>query len=1003
MRRLLVIFLFLAGFDLSAQTTDWVISFGGPDSDKGISIGCDSLGFIYGSGYYNNSATFGTITLENDPLSSSGNNKENYVFKMDSLGNVLWAIPGGNQEWGCCDDRALGMHVTPGGDVFLTGTFWSSYYLGVRGAPGTINVPGNQLNAHDNSLLAKIDTDGNPVWVIGFGGDNTSGGCPYPVTDADDHSYDVKVDNDGFIYVTGFFSGFDADFDNFSITNPDWDVDCEPMGYIGKLDPNGNWMWVDKFDGIKDQRGSRDNRLAIDQFSNIYVVGGFQGTANYGPYSITSNGEWDAFIFKMDKDGNWLWAEGIGSNKTDRANSIAIDVCNDIYITGEYRNPMVFPGANASNGSDTLSHKQKRDIFVAKMNNQGDWKWAKRARSQGTDKPYQMSVDANKQVFLGGVTKDTLVFNDSLSIGPQIPGDTTASAWVAQLDGSTNTGDWVWAKLAGTDEDDDDRTGDICPDGFGNVYAIGFYEEDADFDGTILNSLGRKDIFVWKMSMTPMPPFTYNNTYEAIFTDSMVFNVADTGVFTYPSIVLDGCDTTFVDSIVHQRLGVRVVFSINDLSTSTTIIVDGTVLSVFPESIDYYLEDNVNISCAIDPLYAFTSWSSNTITINPNAFSEVASFNATASDTIILNIYKKPTIVYEVVPAGTATTIDINSITTSVFPHSETYFNDETITLSANIDPDYYFIEWQYDSITMLNGNALINSFVSEHNDVVKLITEVKPPLEAFISGNDSICSNSSVPAEVKVSFSYGAEPYTFIYAIDGVNQPPVPQTFINPYIIPTYQPGTYTLTSFSDAQELGSVSGSAIVTVNTAPEALFTTETDTLSVLFPLLKLNDITQGDIVEWNWDFGDNTINEVVQNPSHTYQDTIGMYQISLIVTDNLGCVDTATRNIWISDEYWMYIPNAFTPDNDGVNDVFCLQHHGIREETFNFHIYDRFSNLVYSTDEVEKLECLLNSNGWDGRHYETGNDLPMGAYIFEVYFQDFEGWKHQERGHLYIVR
>ena len=78
----------------------------------------------------------------------------------------------------------------------------------------------------------------------------------------------------------------------------------------------------------------------------------------------------------MDKDGNWLWAEGIGSNKTDRANGIAIDVCDDIYITGEYRNPMVFPGANASNGSDTLSHKQ-RDVFVAKMNNQGQWKWAK--------------------------------------------------------------------------------------------------------------------------------------------------------------------------------------------------------------------------------------------------------------------------------------------------------------------------------------------------------------------------------------------------------------------------------------------------------------------------------------------------------------------------------------------------------------------------------------------------------------------------------------------------
>ena len=177
---------------------------------------------------------------------------------------------------------------------------------------------------------------------------------------------------------------------------------------------------------------------------------------------------------------------------------------------------MIFPGANASNGTDTLSHKQKRDIFVAKMNNQGEWKWAKRARSKGTDKPYQMSVDQNKQVFLGGTTKDTLVFNDNLSVGPQITGATTASAWVAQLDGSTNTGDWVWAKLAGSDTDDDDRTNDICADRFGNVYAVGFYEDLAHFDDTILDASGRrKDIFDWKKSMPP-GSFTYNNQYNNV-------------------------------------------------------------------------------------------------------------------------------------------------------------------------------------------------------------------------------------------------------------------------------------------------------------------------------------------------------------------------------------------------------------------------------------------------------------------------------------------------------
>ena len=58
---------------LTAQTTDWVQSFGGVENDKGISIGTDSLGFIYVSGYFNTSATFGSITLSNSP--ASGRNK----------------------------------------------------------------------------------------------------------------------------------------------------------------------------------------------------------------------------------------------------------------------------------------------------------------------------------------------------------------------------------------------------------------------------------------------------------------------------------------------------------------------------------------------------------------------------------------------------------------------------------------------------------------------------------------------------------------------------------------------------------------------------------------------------------------------------------------------------------------------------------------------------------------------------------------------------------------
>ena len=125
----------------------------------------------------------------------------------------------------------------------------------------------------------------------------------------------------------------------------------------------------------------------------------------------------------------------------------------------------------------------------------------------------------------------------------------------------------------------------------------------------------------------------------------------------------------FINSVVHQRLGFRVVYTLNDLSTTSSITVDGQVISAFPFSADYYIDSPVNISSTIDPLYGFTSWSSNSVTISPSNVSPNASFNVTSSDTIMLNIYKKPTIIYDVFPAGTTTTIDINGINTSVFPN----------------------------------------------------------------------------------------------------------------------------------------------------------------------------------------------------------------------------------------------------------------------------------------------------------------------------------------------
>jgi gliding motility-associated-like protein len=388
----------------------------------------------------------------------------------------------------------------------------------------------------------------------------------------------------------------------------------------------------------------------------------------------------------------------------------------------------------------------------------------------------------------------------------------------------------------------------------------------------------------------------------------------------------------------------------------------------------------------------------------PTANSPIASFSVSNNDTIRLNLYQKPIIIYDIDPPGTTTSININGTVrlASEFPLSIPVFIDDLNTINPIIDPLFSFNSWQTNSNLLLNGGLPNNSFYGEYNDSVILNIS---QLSAFISnvsgvGVMNVCSNEE--DSIKVYFSNGIAPYSFVYAINGVNQTAIP-TSKNPHYIKVTETGTYTLTYFSDFISTSNVmNGSVEVVVTDKPTAIFSTDADTMSILYTTLKLQDLSEGNIVSWYWDFGDGTYS-YDPNPYHSYDKQLGIYQISLIATDDRGCRDTTSKNIWISDDYWMYIPNSFTPDNDGINDLFCLTHHGIREATFHFNVYDRFSNLVYATEKIADLECFLNENGWDGKHYKTGNDLPMGAYIYQMYYQDFDGWKHQESSEIIIIR
>jgi gliding motility-associated-like protein len=275
----------------------------------------------------------------------------------------------------------------------------------------------------------------------------------------------------------------------------------------------------------------------------------------------------------------------------------------------------------------------------------------------------------------------------------------------------------------------------------------------------------------------------------------------------------------------------------------------------------------------------------------------------------------------------------------------------------------------------------------------------------AFISANERICDNAGF-AIVKIDFQ-GNPPFTFIYAINGIEQASI-TTYNKKYCISTKIDGIYTLKSFRDAFHQGDMNGSGEVTVVSAPTAIIHLLSDTLSVLYPQADFISQSLGSIIEQKWNFGDNSDELIEYNPHHIFpvdQFGIGisaLYESSLIVTDDMGCSDTTKHQVWVRQEYYMYMPNAFTPDGNDINDKFCIDYHAIREQSFLFKVYSSIGELIYQTTNPLELNCKMEA-GWDGKHYKTKNYLPSDTYIYEIYYQDFEGWKYDEYGSIILIR
>ncbi len=340
--------MFVAKFD-GAGNFLWARSWGGADIEGVEGLAIDGEGNIYTGGYFYGPVDFdpgpGTFLLTPSPTAG-------FISKLDADGDFIWA-----RHIGSSSIRDVA--VDGDGSVYATGSFSGTADFD----PGSGDYPLTAVGSGD-IFVVKLDSDGNLGWARQMGGDNSEDGLG------------IAVDGSGNVLTTGDFRGtvdFDPGDGVFDLTP----TAGSPGGgdvFVSKLDGDGNFVWARQMGGPDHERGWS---VAVDGDGNVVTTGHFDGVADFDPgaavFNVTSAGEEDVFVSKLDSAGNFVWARRIGGTDIDSSYGVAVDENGSVYTTGSFRRAVDFdPGSGVFNLSAVLG----ADGFVSKLDSAGNFVWA---------------------------------------------------------------------------------------------------------------------------------------------------------------------------------------------------------------------------------------------------------------------------------------------------------------------------------------------------------------------------------------------------------------------------------------------------------------------------------------------------------------------------------------------------------------------------------------------------------------------------------------------------
>ena len=447
----------------------WAIRGGGVGDDSNVGI-CGFNKSIYTAGYFSGTANFNTpSTWGTNELVSSGSQDICFTEIYDDVLQLKSVTTDGIDEFGDVFNGKIASDLN--GNVYSLG-----YYTGTILLNNKIYQVKSQTT---NGFILKYDKNGSVLSFNQFYGNYNK-----PI--------EISLYNNS-IYVTGEFK------DTLIINGIDV-LTCysdKTSMFLVKFDINGTFLWAREAGGVADNVYGRSIATNSD---GAFVTGDFFGTINFntplasGSNELTSAGSSDVFIAKFNHSGILQWIKRAGSTSSEAGNGIVV-LGNDAYIIGSFQSVANFNTPN-STGSNEITSAGSRDGFLAKFDNNGVFRWAKRYGGSGDDIG---SAIAGKDgyIYITGYFSNTANFNTPSVYGSnELISAGSLDGFISKYD---TTGVLQWLRRFGGNGYD--YSNDIATDGI-NIVITGEFEYSSNFNtpsninSNSITSNGGQDILV---------------------------------------------------------------------------------------------------------------------------------------------------------------------------------------------------------------------------------------------------------------------------------------------------------------------------------------------------------------------------------------------------------------------------------------------------------------------------------------------------------------------------